>query len=68
MSKLTKKDQTHCIRGHELSGENVWNRIDKQGRPHRVCKKCKADKKKENDAQSAAQTKRWILQKQEKLK
>lgn len=58
---------THCIRGHELSGDNVWNRVDRQGRPHRVCKKCKSDKKKQARLEASAQTKRWINKKQEKI-
>jgi hypothetical protein len=32
--------KTHCIRGHELSGENLITRV-RNGRPTRECRECR---------------------------
>ena len=37
---LHNRDKTHCKRGHELSGENIYLRTDKKGRVARVCRVC----------------------------
>lgn len=33
--------QTHCIRGHPLSGENLFSYVDRKGSTHRECKECR---------------------------
>lgn len=35
--------QTHCIRGHPLSGSNLRTVVDKRGSVHRSCKTCDRD-------------------------
>lgn len=41
-----KARQTHCVRGHELAGENLLVRADRPGR--RECRACKAERRKKN--------------------
>lgn len=38
--------QTHCLKGHRLTGNNVYFRRDRPG--SRVCKKCRNDEQKKN--------------------
>lgn len=33
-----KREQTHCVRGHELAGDNVYVRRDRNTRECRACK------------------------------
>lgn len=35
---LRKREQTHCVRGHELAGDNVLRRRDRNTRECRACK------------------------------
>lgn len=39
-----KREQTHCVRGHELAGENVYVRRDRPG--CRECRTCKVLRRK----------------------
>lgn len=39
-----KARQTHCVRGHELAGENLLERTDRPGR--RECRTCKRTRRK----------------------
>lgn len=39
--------KTHCIRGHELSGDNVYESPGRRGRPHRQCVTCRDEFAKE---------------------
>lgn len=39
------KDKTHCINGHELSGNNLYEYKDKSGFNHRYCKACRNTKR-----------------------
>lgn len=32
--------KTHCLRGHEFSGDNLYVQVLKNGRTHRRCKAC----------------------------
>lgn len=35
--------KTHCIKGHELSGDNVYESPGRRDRPHRQCVTCRND-------------------------
>jgi hypothetical protein len=37
---IAKRLQTTCVRGHELSPDNVRIDVDSKGRQHRRCRKC----------------------------
>jgi hypothetical protein len=38
---IRRKTQTHCINGHELTGDNLRLYIKKDGKKQRGCKLCK---------------------------
>lgn len=44
--------QTHCLRGHELAGDNLYTRPGV--RPRRVCRTCKRDRAHEYEARKRA--------------
>lgn len=43
-----KLKQTHCVRGHELSGYNLMNRV-RNGNVNRSCRICKNERKRERE-------------------
>lgn len=38
-----RRRQTHCKRGHPLSGDNLRVKVDKYGHTHRNCFTCLSD-------------------------
>src|SRR5271157_5959108 len=51
--KNQNTDKTHCIRGHELSGDNLVIKNTSDGERHRICRTCR-----NADARQRAEVKR----------
>ena len=43
-----------CDQGHDLTGENLYSWVDKKGRKHRHCRRCRRDKMREYRAGKVA--------------
>ena len=40
--KTNRENRTHCGRNHPLKGRNLYVWVDPAGRPHKKCRKCRA--------------------------
>ena|ERR1035437_9974414 len=65
-NKNQNTDKTHCIHGHELSGENLVLKKTRSGERHRICRTCRnADAK---EASKIAQAKYNTLQREDPVR